>query len=109
LIRDLYAVFVWEKEITIVRVAILPMASVNRKEKKMSITMKSRVKSPVLKRQIVTELFVQSKYAVLAFVSLWLSARLGSIQFIALAVIFGLKWAFNSPKQTIQIFIEERG
>ncbi|MFH1510568.1 MAG: hypothetical protein ABIF10_02665 [Candidatus Woesearchaeota archaeon] len=70
--------------------------------------MKNRVRSPILKTQIVVELFVHAKYAVLAFVSLWLSAMFtrGSNQLIALAVIFGLKWIFEGLRQTIQIFIE---
>ena len=53
----------------------------------------------------------KSGYMILSFVALWASARFTewSIQFIALAVILGLKWVFTDQKQIIQIFSKERG
>ena len=71
----------------------------------------SRIKKSWLTKETITGLFHYSRYAVLAFAALWMSARLGeaSLQFLALSVIFGLKWASESTKHTIQIFMDERG
>jgi len=71
----------------------------------------SRIRKFRLGKKEITGLFHHSRYAVLAFAALWMSARLGeaSLQFLALSVIFGLKWASESTKHTIQIFMDERG
>ena len=108
MIRNLYAGFVWEKEITIVRTAILLMADAEYKGWKMNIKSKNRISRLIVKKHRAVGLFMQSRYAVLAFVSLWLSAIFtrGSNQLIALAAIFGLKWIFEGLRQTIQIYIE---
>jgi len=76
----------------------------------MRIQSKNRISRLVVKKQRVTELFIRSRYGVLAFVSLWLSAIFtrGNKQLIALAVIFGFKWIFEGLRQTIQIYIERR-
>ena len=72
----------------------------------------NRIKKLQLRRRMITGLLDHSKYAVLAFTALWMSARFNdySTQFLALAVIFGMKWIFESQKQIIQIFMQdERG
>jgi len=60
---------------------------------------------------VAAELLDKSGYAILAFIALWASAVLStfSVQFIALSVIFGLKWVFGSQKTTIQILMSEKG
>jgi len=72
---------------------------------------KNRTSGLVIKRQKVVESFIQSRYVVLAFIWLLLSVMITKVsnQFIALAVIFGLKWAFAGPMQVIQVFTKERG
>lgn len=72
----------------------------------------SRIRKSRLGKEAITGLFHHSRYAVLAFVALWMSLRFteASLQFLALSVIFGLKWASESTKHTIQIFMQdERG
>ena len=71
----------------------------------------SRIRKSQLGKEAITGLFNHSRYAVLAFAALWMSARLeeASLQFLALSVIFGLKWACESTKHTIQIFLQEKG
>ena len=63
------------------------------------------------KRNMAIQILDKSGYMILSFVALWASARFTewSIQFIALAVILGLKWVFTDQKQIIQIFSKERG
>jgi hypothetical protein len=72
----------------------------------------SRIKKLRLRKGRITGLLIYSKYIVLAFAALWLSFRFreASLQFLALALILGLKWVFESQRQIIQIFMqEERG
>ena len=71
----------------------------------------SRIRKSLLKNGAITGLFHHSRYAVLAFAALWMSLRFteASLQFLALSVIFGLKWASESTRHTIQIFMDERG
>lgn len=71
----------------------------------------SRIRKFRLGKEEITELFHHSRYAVLAFAVLWMSLRFteASLQFLALSVIFGLKWASESTRHTIQIFMDERG
>jgi len=108
LIRNLYAEFVLARETTTAKIAISLMADAEYKGWKMNIKSKNRISRLIVKKHRAVGLFVQSRYAVLAFVSLWLSAIFirGSNQLIALAVIFGLKWIFEGLRQTIQIYIE---
>ena len=71
----------------------------------------SRIRKSRLTKEAITGLFNHSRYAVLAFAALWMSLRFteASLQFLALSVIFGLKWASESTRHTIQIFMDERG
>jgi hypothetical protein len=73
--------------------------------------LKNRLKESTVRKEALTGAFDQSKYMILALIALWASARFAdySMQFLALAVIFGLKWVFESQKQVIQIFSQERG
>ena len=73
--------------------------------------LKNRVKESVIRKEVFTGALDQSKSMILAFIALWASARFAdySMQFLALAVILGLKWVFESQKQVIQIFTQERG
>lgn len=98
------------KETTTAKIAILLMVNAERKGWKMNIKSKNRISRLIVKKHGVAGLFVQSKYVVLAFASLWLSTIFtrGSNQFIALAVIFGLRWTFEGLKQTVQIFLQEK-
>lgn len=78
----------------------------------MHTKLNNRIKKLRLRRGVIIGLLDHSKYAVLAFTALWMSVRFneGSRQFLALAVILGLKWAFESQRQIIQIFMQdERG
>ena len=77
----------------------------------MQSKLKNRIKSLEPKRNITIQILDKSGYMILSFVALWASARFTewSIQFIALAVILGLKWVFTDQKQVIQIFSKERG
>ena len=70
-----------------------------------------RIERTRAKKKTISGLFNQSKYAVLTLMALWMSARFGGMcnQFLALAVILGLKWVFPGQKQVIQIFTQERG
>lgn len=76
----------------------------------MQSRLKNRVRGLESKRSIAIQILDKSGYMILSFVALWASARFSdySMQFIALAVILGLKWVFDSQKQTIQIFTQER-
>ena len=73
--------------------------------------LKNRVKESTVRKEAITGVLDQSKYMILAFIALWASARFAdySMQFLTLAVILGLKWVFDSQKQVIQIFTQERG
>ena len=73
--------------------------------------LKNRVKESVVRKEAITGALDHSKYMILAFIALWASARFAdfSMQFLALAVILGLKWVFTDQKQIIQIFSKERG
>jgi hypothetical protein len=77
----------------------------------MQSKLKNRIKSLEPKRNMAIQILDKSGYMILSFVALWASARFTewSIQFIALAVILGLKWVFTDQKQIIQIFSKERG
>ena len=78
----------------------------------MNTRLKNRIRNLEVKRDIAIRILDKSGYMILAFVALWASARFSdySMQFLALAVILGLKWVFDSQKQIIQIFMkEERG
>ena len=77
----------------------------------MQSELKNRIKSLEPKRNMAIQILDKSGYMILSFVALWASARFTewSIQFIALAVILGLKWVFTDQKQIIQIFSKERG
>ena len=69
------------------------------------------IKEARLKKKAAEGLFERFKYAVLALIALWMSARFGEMskQFLVLAVILGLKWVFSDQKQVIQIFTREGG
>ena len=77
----------------------------------MNARLKNRVRGLDLKRNIAIQILDKSGYMILAFVALWASARFAefTMQFLALSVILGLKWVFDSNKQVIQIFTQERG
>jgi hypothetical protein len=77
----------------------------------MQSNLKNRIGYRKLEANAFAGLLDYAKYLILAFVSLWASARFAdfSMQFLALAVILGLKWVFESQKQVIQIFTQERG
>ena len=77
----------------------------------MQSELKNRIKSLEPKRNMAIQILDKSGYMILSFIALWASARFTewSIQFIALAVILGLKWVFTDQKQIIQIFSKERG
>ena len=77
----------------------------------MQSKLKNRIKGLEPKRSMAIQILYKSGYMILSFVALWASARFTewSIQFIALAVILGLKWVFTDQKQIIQIFSKERG
>jgi len=77
----------------------------------MQSELKNRIKGLEPKRNMAIQIFDKSGYMILSFIALWASARFTewSMQFIALAVILGLKWVFTDQKQIIQIFSKERG
>jgi len=77
----------------------------------MQSNLKNRIGYRKLQANAMAGLFDYAKYLILAFVALWASARFAefSMQFLTLAVILGLKWVFESQKQVIQIFTQERG
>ena len=77
----------------------------------MSTRLKNRVRSYQAKRNVAAELLDKSGYAILAFIALWASAVLStfSVQFIALSMLLGLKWVFDTQKTTIQILMSEKG
>ena len=77
----------------------------------MNARLKNRVRGLDLKRNIAAQILDKSGYMILAFVALWASARFAefTMQFLALSIILGLKWVFDSNKQVIQIFTQERG
>ena len=77
----------------------------------MQSKLKNRIKDLEPKRNVAIQILDKSGYMILSFIALWASARFTewSIQFIALAVILGLKWVFTDQKQIIQIFSKERG
>ena len=70
-----------------------------------------KIKESRLRKETIEGLFGRFKYASLALVALWISARFGGMckQFLVLAIILGLKWVFTDQKQIIQIFSKERG
>jgi hypothetical protein len=77
----------------------------------MRTKLNSRINKLWLRKGGITGLLDHSKYAVLAFTALWMSFRFRevSLQFLALAVILGMKWVFGSQKQIIQIFMQDEG
>ena len=77
----------------------------------MQSRLKNGIRESVIRKEAITGVLDHSKYMILAFIALWASARFAdySMQFLALAVILGLKWVFESQKQVIQIFTQERG
>ena len=77
----------------------------------MNARLKNRVRGLDLKRNIAIQVLDKSGYMILSFVALWASARFAefALQFLALSIILGLKWVFDSNKQVIQIFTQERG
>ena len=77
----------------------------------MNARLKNRVRGLDLKRNIAVQILDKSGYMILSFVALWASARFAefTMQVLALSVILGLKWVFDSNKQVIQIFTQERG
>ena len=78
----------------------------------MRTELNNRIKKLRLKKKTIKGPLSPIKYAVLALTALWMSARFDEVsrQFLVLALIFGLKWLFESQKQIIQIFMqEERG
>ena len=72
----------------------------------MNARLKNRVRGLDLKRNIAVQILDKSGYMILSFVALWASARFSdfSNQFLALAVILGLKWVFDTQKTSIQIY-----
>ena len=77
----------------------------------MNARLKNRVRGLDLKRNIAVQILDKAGYMILSFVALWASARFVefTMQFLALSIILGLKWVFDSNKQVIQIFTQERG
>ena len=77
----------------------------------MNARLKNRVRGLDLKRNIAAQILDKSGYMILSFVALWASARFAefTMQFLALSIILVLKWVFDSNKQVIQIFTQERG
>ena len=77
----------------------------------MQSKLKNRINETRIGKQIIAGVLDKFKYMILAFVALWASAICSdfSMQFLALAVILGLKWVFESQKQVIQIYTYERG
>jgi len=73
--------------------------------------LKNRVRGLDLKRNIAVQILDKAGYMILSFVALWASARFAEfmMQFLALSIILGLKWVFDSNKQVIQIFTQEGG
>ena len=88
------------------------MLRAGRKEKPVNARLKNRVRGLDLKRTIAIQILDKSGYMILSFIALWASARFAefAMQFLALSIILGLKWVFDSKKQIIQIFMQdERG
>ena len=77
----------------------------------MNVRLKNRVRGLDLKRNIAIQILDKTGYMILFFIALWASARFAefTLQFLALSVILGMKWVFDSQKQVIQIFTQERG
>lgn len=77
----------------------------------MKARLKNRVRNMDLKRNIAIQILDKSGYMVLSFIALWASARFADfeMQFLALSIILGLKWVFDSNKQIIRIFTQEGG
>ena len=76
----------------------------------MNAKLRNRIKGGFLKRSIAVRLLDEAGYMILSFVALWASVRFSDFtgQFLALAVILGLKWVFGNRTQVIQIFYPER-
>lgn len=76
----------------------------------MNAKLRNRIKGKSLKRNVAIRLLDEAGYMLLSFVALWASARFSDFtgQFLALAVILGLKWVFGNRTQVIQIFYPER-
>lgn len=77
----------------------------------MNTRLKSRIGNIELKRNIGVHSLDKSAYAIVALIALWASAVLDkwSTQLLALAVMLGLKWIFETQKSVIQIFMQEKG
>lgn len=77
----------------------------------MNTRLKNKIRNSESKRNIAIQLLDKSGYMILAFITLGASAITTewSMQFIVLALIFGLKWVFTGQKQIIQIFTQEGG
>ena len=73
------------------------------------IKLRNRIEYPVSVRSVVIRLIDRSGYAILAFIAIWASARFNEwqAQFLALAIILGLKWALDSKDQVIRIFTHD--
>lgn len=77
----------------------------------MQSRLKNRIRGFESKSSIAVQILDKSGYMILAFIALWASARFSDfeLQFLALSVILGLKWVFDSNKQVIRIFMNEGG
>ena len=76
----------------------------------MKAKLKNRIKGRASKKSAIVRLIDEAGYMILSFVALWASDRFSDFrgQFLALAVILGLKWVFGNRTQVIQIFYPER-
>ena len=76
----------------------------------MNTRLNSRIKGKVPEKSTVARLLDEAGYMLLSFAALWASVRFSYFtgQFLALAVILGLKWVFGKRVQVIQIFYSER-
>ena len=74
----------------------------------MQSKLKNRINESRIRKEVIVGVFNHSKYMILAFIALWVSAVCSdfSMQFLTLAVILGLKWVFGSQKQVIQIYTQ---
>ena len=67
----------------------------------MKAKLKNRITGRALKKSVVVRLIDEAGYMILSFVALWASDRFSDFrgQFLALAVILGLKWVFGNRVQ----------
>jgi len=83
------------------------MPNAGKEEKTVRTRLGNRIRAP--KGGLIYRIFSDLGYVFLSFMALFLSAVFHDFmwQFMTLALILGLKWAFGNRAQVIQIFSSE--